>query len=67
MWQIVASIEGDSNSNQFQSSAGCANYHFIKDKAYTEDDVLVYNVFVHNVPKKVGVAMAFLGRGAGQG
>lgn len=30
------------------------NYTLMDDKAYTEDNVLIYNIFVFNIPHKVG-------------
>lgn len=42
MWQMFSEV---SNSKP--------NYSIVNGKAFTEDNVLVYNIFVYNIPQKV--------------
>ncbi|XP_073847595.1 uncharacterized protein isoform X2 [Musca autumnalis] len=54
MWQMFCGVSSslDANFKTYSHFTDRPNYSIINGKAFTEDNVLVYNLFVYNIPSK---------------
>lgn len=58
MWQMFCEV---SNLKPFSHFTDRPNYSIVNGKAFTEDNVLVYNIFVYNIPQKVCYVLGAFG------
>lgn len=57
MWQLFYPGGLSSNNQNSHFYTDKENFSIVNGKAFTEDNVMVYNVFVYNIPKKVSAAL----------